>query len=297
MEGFIIYVDLDKSEPELHELYKEIEENTARYLLIPKMTSFEVKKIMESFVNEKVYDVDNKEKLLDIIQGKDAREHFLEFIYDQHAEMEKWQQYYQERSRIRIIEWLRGFDLQFVFEEDLEISRQIIEKVKEELFEAKGSKDVTQARKILIAKSKTYYSNDALHPRPKRGRPPKQAVKMEIEPEVSIDIYTTVPKSVRPFLFIPDISVASLGTLFSAKFENEDLLQAKKEGESLNMNVGMINAKLEALESLKQPDSAGGFGDEDDEDDEDEDDEEEERVKKAPKKAKAAKKKTSPKKK
>ena len=27
---------------------------------------------MESFTNEKVYDIDTKEKLLDLIQGKDA---------------------------------------------------------------------------------------------------------------------------------------------------------------------------------------------------------------------------------
>jgi len=37
---------------------------------------------MEGFVNEKVYDIDTKEKLLDVIQSKEARENFLEFIYD-----------------------------------------------------------------------------------------------------------------------------------------------------------------------------------------------------------------------
>ena len=63
---------------------------------------------MEGFVNEKVYDIDTKEKLLDIIQSKEARENFLEFIYDHLTELEKWQQYYHERSRIRIIEWLRS---------------------------------------------------------------------------------------------------------------------------------------------------------------------------------------------
>ena len=73
---------------------------------------------MECFVNEKIYDIDTKEKLLDIIQSKEARENFLEFIYDHHSELEKWQQYYQERFRIRIIEWLRNNAFDFVFEED-----------------------------------------------------------------------------------------------------------------------------------------------------------------------------------
>ncbi len=50
---------------------------------------------MEGFVNEKVYDIDTKEKLLDIIQSKEARENFLEFIYDHLTELEKWQQYYR----------------------------------------------------------------------------------------------------------------------------------------------------------------------------------------------------------
>ena len=41
--------------------------------MIPKLTFYETKKIMEGFVNEKVYDIDTKEKLLDIIQSKEAR--------------------------------------------------------------------------------------------------------------------------------------------------------------------------------------------------------------------------------
>ena len=51
-----------------------------------------------------------KEKLLDIIQSKEARENFIEFIYDHPQELDKWQQYYHERSRIRIIEWLRSHE-------------------------------------------------------------------------------------------------------------------------------------------------------------------------------------------
>src|ERR1700731_1930135 len=121
LEGFIIYVDLDKPQNELEALEDELKKHSERYCMIPKLTFYETKKIMEGFVNEKVYDIDTKEKLLDIIQSKEARENFLEFIYDHLTELEKWQQYYHERFRIRIIEWLRQHSVQFVFEEDLDL--------------------------------------------------------------------------------------------------------------------------------------------------------------------------------
>ena len=95
VEGFIIYADLDKGEQELQDLEQEIMAHAKRYCLIPKMTYYETKKFMEGFVNEKVYDIDTKEKLLDVIQSKEARENFLEFIYDHLTELEKWQQYYR----------------------------------------------------------------------------------------------------------------------------------------------------------------------------------------------------------
>src|ERR1700682_5064123 len=67
IEGFIFYVDLDKSQKELDELDEEIKANAQRYCLIPKFTYYETKKLMEGFVNEKVYDIDTKERLIDII--------------------------------------------------------------------------------------------------------------------------------------------------------------------------------------------------------------------------------------
>src|SRR3990167_1912406 len=108
VEGFIVYVDLDKGNEELELLEKELSEHPERYCMIPKMTFYEIKKFMEGFIHEKVYDIDTKEKLLDIISSKEPRENFLEFIYDHLTELEKWQLYYQERSRIRIIEWPVG---------------------------------------------------------------------------------------------------------------------------------------------------------------------------------------------
>ena len=130
VEGTMLYVDLDKSQDELDAFMRELNDHPDRYISIPKLTFYETKKLMESFVNEKVYDIDTKEKMLDIIQSKDAKENFLEFIYDQPAELEKWQQYYQERFRIKIIEWLRKHKCDFVFEEDLELTKSIVEKVK-----------------------------------------------------------------------------------------------------------------------------------------------------------------------
>jgi hypothetical protein len=254
IEGFLIYVDMDKEEEELALLEKEIKENIDRYCLIPKMAFYEVKKFMEGFVAEKVYDIDTKEKLLDIISGKEARENFLEYIYDNLTELEKWQQYYQERFRVRIIEWLRSFNIKFVFEEDLEISKSIIEKLKQTLFEEKVPKDLSSARDVINSKSKSYYSSEALNPRPKRGRPPKQIAKIEIEPQVSMDIYTQVPKVVRSFLYIPDIINASAVT-FSAKFETEEQLLASLKGTpriKVDEKLEALSRRLESLQHLQQ---------------------------------------------
>jgi Uncharacterised protein family (UPF0158) len=253
IEGFLIYVDLDKELEEISQLEEELSTNKDRYHIVPKMAFFEVKKIMEGFVSEKVYDIDTKEKLLDIISGKEARENFLEYIYDNLSELEKWQQYYQERFRVRIIEWLRSLKIQFVFEEDLEISKSIIEQLKQKLFEEKVSKELNQAREIIKNKSKVYYSQEALNPRPKRGRPPKQITKVETEPQVSMDIYTKVPKVVRPFLYIPDITSASAVT-FSAKFETEEQLLASLRGTprmKVDERLEALSKRLESLQNLQ----------------------------------------------
>lgn len=221
-EGFLIFADLDENQTELDKLEKELQSHPEKYAKIPKLTFFETKKIMEGFTNEKVYDIDIKEKLLDIIQGKEPREQFLEFLHDQHdAEWEKWQQYYQERSRIRIIEWLRQENLRFVFEEDLDLPLPVMEKVKKSFFEEKVPRDLAQARKQLHNKAETYYSNEALNPRPKRGRPPKNQTKTESEPTYTPDYYISVPPAARPFLFVPDVK--GLGSVtFSAKYESEE---------------------------------------------------------------------------
>lgn len=286
LEGFIIYVDLDKGEDELRILEKELEKNKDRYCLIPKLTFYETKKIMEGFINEKVYDIDTKEKLLDIIQSKEARENFLEFIYDHHSELEKWQTFYQERSRIRIIEWLRTNHFHFVFEEDLEFPRLILEKLKKELFQVKVGKDTLNARKTLVAKSKTYYSNEALNPRPKRGRPPKQAQKAEIEPQVTTDIFLTVPNNIRSFLFLPDVT-ASTASPFSSKFGHEiDLFSSKRSSlvdtdltmESLNTKLAalrQLSSKWKESEDLKKKPSSSPYTVKEEEIDFDEEDEEE----------------------
>jgi hypothetical protein len=250
VEGFLLYVDLDKGIEELEAFEKEINDNPGRYALLPKMTFYEVKKFMEGFVHEKVYDIDTKEKLLDLIAAKEARENFLEFIYDHLSELEKWQLYYQERSRIRIIEWLRQYNIQFVFEEDLELTKNLVEKLKRLLFEAKVPKDVAQAREVLVAKSKTYYSNEALNPRPKRGRPPKQVAKVELEPQMTVDIYTQVAPACRQFLYIPDIATAASVT-FSSKFETEEHLLASLRGSPRLKVDEKLEALSQRLESLR----------------------------------------------
>ncbi|MBA3239439.1 MAG: hypothetical protein H0T62_14005 [Parachlamydiaceae bacterium] len=277
IEGFLIYVDLDKSQEELDILEAELEKHKEDYCMVPKLTFYETKKIMEGFIAEKVYDIDIKEKLLDIIQSKEARENFLEFVSDHHSEFEKWQQYYQERSRIRIIEWLRQNHFHFVFEEDLELDSNLLDKLKRSLFETKVGKDLVSARKVLITKAKTYYSVEALNPRPKRGRPPKQAVKAEAEQQTSADIFLNITPSIRSFLFIPEIMNASAVT-FSAKFDEElDLLMPRRNtnpthaSEENDLATASFNQKMIALRSLssKWVDDKGF--DDDDEDDEDDD--------------------------
>ena len=305
LEGFLIYVDLDKPAAEIENLENELKQNKDRYCLIPKMSFYETKKIMEGFVNEKVYDIDTKEKLLDIIQSKEARENFLEFIYDHHSEQEKWQQFYQERSRIRIIEWLRQNHFHFVFEEDLDLPRQILEKLKQSLFQPKVGKDILNARKTLVAKAKTYYSNEALNPRPKRGRPPKQAIKPDIEPQVTLDIFTVVPLVARPFLFTPEPNTSSAFSIFSSKFDSDDQLFLNRRPAIADTDASLTQklASLRALSnrwvapSTPQPAEETPYShlmtsdfddDEDDDDDIDEDDKPKTKAKPkaAPKKAK-----------
>lgn len=250
VEGFILFADLDKRQEDIDYLTKELDENPDRYCLVPKMTFYETKKFMEGFINEKVYDVDTKEKLVDIISAKEARENFLEYIYDHLTEVEKWQQYYIERSRIRIIEWLRNEEIHFVFEEDLEFGKPILEKLKKHLFDAKVPKDVSTARQTLNSKAKTYYSSEALNPRPKRGRPPKQAAKVELEPQVTVDLYTTVPPKVRSFLYLPDIANAAAVT-FSSRYDTEADLLASLRGSSRVKVDEKLQALSERLESLR----------------------------------------------
>lgn len=247
IEGFIVYMDLDKGQKELEELEQELTAGQDRYCLLPKMTFYETKKFMEGFVNEKVYDIDTKEKLLDLIQSKEARENFLEFIYDHLTELEKWQQYYAERMRIRIIEWLRSQQIHFVFEEDVELPRIVVEKVKRHLFDTKVGKDVMQARDVLIAKSKTYYSSEALNPRPKRGRPPKQQVKIEVEPQLTGDMYTTVPAACQMFLFLPQGN--ALTSTFSAK-EGEGRKLLGSSHIKVNAQLEELSNRLSALQTL-----------------------------------------------
>lgn len=261
VEGFIVYVDLDKDEDDLQKLYKELEENAERYILIPKLTFYEIKKIMETFIHEKIYDIDTKEKFLETIQSKDAREQFLEFIYDHEAELEKWQQFYLERSRIRIIEWLRNNNFQFVFEEDLDFPKHTLEQLKLHLFDVKVSKEVAQARQVLASKSKTYYSSEALNPRPKRGRPPKQSAKVESESFISNDIYTQVPTVVRRFLYLPDITASSL--IFSEKYDTEEDFLKHFRGNSRGDELNQLKNLSDRFESLKELSSKLGFESED----------------------------------
>lgn len=251
IEGFILFADLDKDDDKLKKFEEELEIHSERYCLIPKLTFYETKKIMEGFVNEKIYDIDTKEKLFDIISGKDAREQFLEFIYDHDTELEKWQQFYQERSRVRIIEWLRNNNFTFVFEEDLDLPVHTIEQLKMHLFDHKVPKEAQQGRQFLIKKAETYYSSEALNPRPKRGRPPKQVAKIEIETQITNDIFTQVPQALSAFLYLPNIPSATSIT-FSEKFDSEAEFLAHLRGNSRTDAENQLEALSEKFASLRK---------------------------------------------
>ncbi|WP_201456711.1 UPF0158 family protein, partial [Chlamydia sp. 17-3921] len=198
------------------------------------------------------YDIDTKEKFLEILQFKNAREQFLEFVYDHEAELEKWQQFYAERSRIRIIEWLRNNKFHFVFEEDLDFTKVILEQLKIHLFDTKVNKEIAQARQLLLNKAKVYYSNEALNPRPKRGRPPKQSTKVETETTISSDIYTKVPQIARRFLFLPEITSASSIT-FSEKFDTEEEFLINLRGSTRiedQLNLAQLSDRFTSLKEL-----------------------------------------------
>ena len=253
LEGFMLYFDLDKDQEALDAFEIEIKNSPDRFCLIPKLTFYETRKFMEGFVQEKVLDIDTKEKLLAIINDRDAKENFLEFIYDHLVELDKWQQFYQERSRVRIIEYLRRFEIRFVFEEDLDLPNKVLEKLKEQKFEARVAKDLQTARAVLEAKADVYYSDEALNPRPKRGRPPKQVAKSSNEPDLTDNIFITVPIPMRSFLFNPEYSTQA--ALFSSKFESEEQLLASMKGSEqvkVDSKLEVLSQRLESLRQLSQ---------------------------------------------
>lgn len=251
-EGFLIYVDIKKSEKALEKLFKEMEKDSTRYLLIPKLTFYEIRKLMENFVNEKVFDIDTKEKLFDIINGKDARERFLEFIYESEYEVEKWQMYYQERLRVHIIEWLRNHNLLFIFEEDLDIGFGELFQIKNLSKENQIPKELQEKRKYLLNKAKSYYANDALYPKPKRGRPPKHGDKIKAETKFSFDTYSGVPEAIHPFLFIPDTTSLQL-TTFSSKYESEEDLMTHVKPKSDHRDItSQLETLSQRVESMRE---------------------------------------------
>lgn len=246
-EGFLLYRDLMADEELLDELDKELEQFPDRYCIVPKLTSYDIKKIMEGFALEKVYDIDNKEKLIDIINGTESRVNFLDFINDNLHEKERWQLYYKEKSRASIIAWLRKESFNFVFEEDLSITSALLRKLKEHQFVDNPPKDVLSARERLREKAKTYYSNEALNPRPKRGRPPKHVDKTESEVCFSLDMYQKVPLKLRKFLYVPDTQADTV--TFSSDFDERECIAPQNT--SVDKELEEVYSKLHEFKTRK----------------------------------------------
>lgn len=259
-EGYLLYLDLDKHQDEYEDVLKTIRDAPEKFVPIPKLSYYEAKKIMEGFIQEKVYDIDTKEKLLEIIQSRGARENFIEFLYDHIAEFEKWQQFYLDRTRIRIIEWLRSHNVQFVFEEEIDSTCAVIEKYKSTDPSKRPSKDVQALSKVLEAKSKSYYTKEAINPRPKRGRPPKMAQKVEKEPDFSADFYVGVSPMLRHFLYVPEYTGEPI-TFSKRAPQSGQYIQARRQRKSEQSTVRLeqFSKRLESLQLLS--DRLSGIGD------------------------------------
>ena len=74
--------------------------------------------------------------------------------------------------------------------------------------------------------------------------------KVEVEPQVTVDMYTTVPPVCRLFLFLPEIMSAASVT-FSAKFDTEAQLLANLRGSTRVKVDTKLQALSERLESLR----------------------------------------------
>lgn len=250
-EGYLIYLDLDKHQGEYDDVTNEIKSAPERFVPIPKLSYYEAKKIMEAFIQEKVYDIDTKEKLLETIHSRGARENFIEFLYDHISEFEKWQQFYLDRSRIRIIEWLRSHNVSFVFEEELEVSRSAIEKYKVADPSKRTTKEQQNLLKTLESKSKSYYTKEAINPRPKRGRPPKVTQKVEKEPDFSSDYYQNISTILRHFLYVPEYTGEPI-TFSQRTPQSSQYLEARRQRKSelSSKRLEQFSKRLESLQVL-----------------------------------------------
>ena len=127
-----------------------------------------------------------------------------------------------------------------------------------------------------------YYSSEALNPRPKRGRPPKQVAKIEVKSQVTKDIFSQVPQTALRFLYLPEITSASSIT-FSEKFDTEEEFLAHLRGSGRTEAESQLQALSEKFASLRKLSAQLGlegefaipsFGEDDEEDDEEEPEEE-----------------------
>ena len=73
---------------------------------------------------------------------------------------------------------------------------------------------------------------------------------MEIEPQVTVDIYTTVTPPVRPFLFSPDLNVSSAFSIFSSKFDTGEDLLTNRRLLADDSSEASLHLKLSALRTL-----------------------------------------------
>ena len=204
-EGALIYVCLDANDKELHDLELSLSTHSDRFILIPKRTLYEIRKYMDMFLQERVNDIEVKEKLSEILLSRNFKNKFPEACGEYIQEYIKWDKFFFEKMRMVVIEWLCSKNLLFVFEEDLQsmMSATDICLLKESRGDNKAhsSKTGQMLYNQLLAKAKSYYKEEVLHPKPKRGRPPKKVEKQQQNTSLTSDIYFSIPEKIYHFIY------------------------------------------------------------------------------------------------
>lgn len=208
--GAFLYVDLHADEDSMKHLESFIEkEDNKTLFLLPKMTEYGKKKIIEEFVHDKVSDLEVSEKLINEIATLGYETRLMEVFREYPTEHDKWNLFFSEKMRSLAVVWLNEIiekvfsviDLRYVFEEDvskfLDYEEIVLFKENPEV----NTKDIKNIKSRLLEFSKIYKQPEIINPKPKRGRPPKGKKIGVVENVIIPDMYITYDSVIRSFVY------------------------------------------------------------------------------------------------